>query len=435
METFTIDGFHPLPASRRQAYEFYAPVALADGFPARRTSKGLVAHPIYGTYLIRDYLWAFRKTRDEGFLHAAKRIGKAALDRMEAKGPASVFWYEEDGLAPTRGKHYSGLTQARYLMPLHNLWGATGDPAFRDASMRVFESLRLPVEEGGVMRTHSDGFVVEEFPHDVPALILNGWTTAMMQIFDLAKAEKDNQEVSEFADGNMRALSTLLPLYDIPEIANTRYQLAGFNSFRLRSEKNASLSFLSGQVTIGDKEHRILLKDEVRSPRWESHLRGSPSGSSLLFTLVLSRASEPAPNKLKVSLQSSASDRIALEYADHPYDPFTSGISLSSPSEWRTIATTQIGPGIQNIEIDIAWPSVPIIGYPTNFKKKIAGKNQNVYHWMHVTNLEALAPVGPPEVAEWATKWRTYAERWATMPLYSSGDLNLSQFGALSAKA
>ena len=62
---------------------------------------------------------------------------------------------------------------------------------------------------------------------------------------------------------------------------------------------------------------------------------------------------------------------------------------------------------------------VDLTAYPTNFIKKIEGKNTNVYHVIHILRLRSLAEwTGNPVFTQWADKWQGYVCDWSTMAIY-----------------
>jgi hypothetical protein len=80
---------------------------------------------MYGAYAIDDYLLQHRRTGDEVYLAAARRLCDATLSRLTRNGAAPVCWdYEEEEKYPA---YVSGLTQARWLDVLSRL--ALFDPA------------------------------------------------------------------------------------------------------------------------------------------------------------------------------------------------------------------------------------------------------------------------------------------------------------------
>ena len=95
MKTFHLEGFGDIPATRQQAYAFYRMVPLRDGFPARRLKDrpppNLVPHPIYATYLIRDFLTVERSHNDGLAMEDAIRVADASIARMTEVGESLIF--------------------------------------------------------------------------------------------------------------------------------------------------------------------------------------------------------------------------------------------------------------------------------------------------------------------------------------------------------
>ena len=152
------DAPAPLPEYRAEIYKYYKLGWLPDGYPGRHTDHGLVAHPIYGTYVIADYLRQYRKTQEKRYLDAAVSVADAGLKRMESIGDALVFYYHpEDRLSLIPNKFYSALTQARWLEALSNLYETTHDISYKKAAHRVMLSLLIPTTEGGVLQKVAGG--------------------------------------------------------------------------------------------------------------------------------------------------------------------------------------------------------------------------------------------------------------------------------------
>ncbi|PWJ81673.1 D-glucuronyl C5-epimerase-like protein [Pseudaminobacter salicylatoxidans] len=380
--------------------------------------------------MLRDYLWMYKKNKSQEALLAAERIGRAAIERMENFKGGRVFWYEENELAPTRGKHYSGLTQARYLMPLYELGVATGNDDFKVVAQAVFESLRLPVNSGGVMRQFGGGFVIEEFPHELPVFILNGWTTALIQIDAYARAS-GFAEASEFLEGSISALEQLLPFYDIPRLANSRYQLAGFVDQRIVASKRIEIRIKSGAVLGGDKQYWFAQKGEMKSPNWESYISGTDESRSVEIRTVISRATWPSEWKMELEISTPVATKIYHELGYADYCPLSANMARTRINKWKRVRTLHLSHGVNNVSIPISWNDIPLLGYPTNFKKKVGGINRNVYHWMHVTNLESLSK-RYPNLLPWAEKWRGYTERWSSMDVYRKAGVSFTQHCALN---
>jgi hypothetical protein len=227
----------PLPESRAEIYAYYKLGWLADGYPGKYTDNGLVAHPIYGTYVIYDYLREYKRTADSRYLDAAASVARAGASRMEDVGDALVFYYRpESGLTPLPDKFYSALTQSRWLDAFSKIYELNGDLYFRDMANKVFLSLSIPVDQGGVLKEVQGGVSIEEYPHKVPLYTLNGWLTALNIIIEYAD-RSGNLNARGLIDGNLHALRKMLPLYDLPALSNSRYQLANVAKIKFTGVK------------------------------------------------------------------------------------------------------------------------------------------------------------------------------------------------------
>jgi len=214
----------PLPAERSAVYEYYKLAWLADGYPGRRTQHGVVAHPLYGTYVIGDYLRQWRATGKQEYLHAARKVADAGIARMERIENGLVFYYKPNvGLSSLPNTFYSALTQARWLHRFDELNRATKASQYEAAAGQVLNSLRIPVERGGVLKQLPNGVALQEYPHTVTTYTLNGWMTAMIILNEYEGRWAD--QANELFKKNLDGLLSMLPLYDVPEIANSRYQL------------------------------------------------------------------------------------------------------------------------------------------------------------------------------------------------------------------
>lgn len=427
MNAFYLDGFGYIPEGRRQAYSFYRMVALEDGFPGRRLGPdNVVPHPIYGTYLIRDFLTLENKRRDGIALEDAIRVANAALARMTEEGDALIFYYDENGLLNVGARFYSGLTQARYLTAFHSLSAASGHDSYALAAKKVLHSLQIPAEAGGVLRRYAGGSVIEEFPHESPNFVLNGWTTAILEVLKYAQAAKDD-EAMDFVESNMVALRALLPLYDVPEIFNTRYRLSGFMPHRLKA--NAPFKVIGGTVHVGNDAYPIHAQGHG-AEKWANRVGKTTSHSAIVET-VLGRAAWPTENSVEVEIVAEAPLRLTYERSQSRYDPFK---SFPVKTGWKLTHTWELPAGRSTVSFSVPWSEAALVGYPTNFSKKIEGpdglKHRNVYHYLHISNLDQLAVrLNDRSLIPWIEKWVGYTEEWPKLEIYRHPQIDLEPVG------
>ena len=426
-------GLPALLERRRDVYAYYRLQFLDDGYPGRRTESGLHAHPIYGTYVIADYLAQFTKSRDAQFLSAAKRVADAAINRMEPHEGGLAFWYEPaDGISSLPVRFYSALTQARYLQVLAKLHSATGDDRYRAAGRDIFRSLLVPVEQGGVLRVHNPGVMIEEYAHTYPDYTLNGWTTAILLIEEYGRVMSE-PEAASFFEQNVDALRDVLPLYDVPELANSRYRLTGPAAIRIAFDAPGAVIEASRVVIPRHGDYPIHGAD---AGRWQNRFRSGLDESGVVQAeqvqteLYLSLISSPAPNSVVLKLRTPRNIGVRMSIGQGRYRPKSSYLAARSYAEF---ASFRLGPGAHEIEGEIPWSIAPLIAYPTTFAKTIAGRGYNQYHFIHIANLEKLFDLtGEESFREFAERWSSYPAMWPEIPEYAAADIALERYAPAS---
>jgi D-glucuronyl C5-epimerase C-terminus len=76
------------------------------------------------------------------------------------------------------------------------------------------EAVRPLVEPSALLVRTEDGPVLQEYPTDPPAHVLNGWIFALWGLYDVARATGDEAAGSAFEDG-VASLAARLPRYEL----------------------------------------------------------------------------------------------------------------------------------------------------------------------------------------------------------------------------
>lgn len=423
----------PLPDEKRHLYDYYRIAWLPDGYPGRQDADEIVPHPIYGPYVIHDYLALYRKTGSQVYLDGAKTVAHAGHRRMQRFKGGLVFWYgPEMGLIKTDTPVYSALTQARWLNVLTALCDLSGQARYREAAAAVFESLRIPLDEGGVAKRVAGGIAIEERPSTIPAYILNGWITAILAVERFARWSGQEAARTLF-DENIRALRALLPLYDIPELLNSRYQLAGAAKFRIGFERDWPRIFADAGARVEDACMHIPGEGVFgftrrQGSRWVNHFLKSSGGSVEKLNAVMSYVAHPQPNVLELTVSLARSARCTVDIGTGEYDPLAARLR---PTDWHRLETVKLPAGRHRVNVEIPWDAAWLVPYPTNFKKRINGLYWNSYHFMHIKGLRSLARVvDAPEFTRYADLWEDYVARWPSHRAYQRDDVALSHHNA-----
>ena len=424
-------GLPPLSASRKATWDYYRIEFLADGYPGRRNDGVVQPHPIYGPYVISDYLTQFRQTRDHSFLTAATRVADAAIDRMETLEDGLVFRYKpHTGVSSLPLEFYSGLTQSRYLSTLGRLDAALHAPRFADAGEAILRSLTLPADQGGVARqTPAGGLMIEEYSHAVPDYTLNGWTTATTLIHEYAEATGSDHAYQVFRD-SIHGIADVLPLYDVPELANSRYRLSGQARVRLTLQ-NVGARVLAAWVDMPGYGQFPVEHGGTRkwSNQWVSGLDedGRLTRTTAGMDVVLCRLTWPRPHRIHLEVDVPETSRYALKIADGKYDPLSAVAPLD---DWLVVDRGELAPGRNVLDIPIPWHQAELVAYPTNFGKSIEGTNYNWYHFIHVDTLRKLHGMMPaPMLDYYHHRWQSYPERWPSIPEYQA-DISYDRYKA-----
>ncbi|WP_159701003.1 D-glucuronyl C5-epimerase family protein [Arthrobacter sp. 18067] len=420
-----------LPAlrmERKAIWDYYRIEFLPNGYPGRRTDGVLMAHPIYGPYVITDYLIQYGLTKDPIFLEAAIRVADVSVAMMEPLHDGLVFNYDEERakVSSKKGTWYSGLTQSRYVDVLSKLLAYPDTKRFRGPLKAVLTSLTIPVEDGGVARYTSDGgLIIEEYPATFPNCTLNGWTTATCILLDVAKATNDDSDWDVF-NKSVRGLESIIGLYDVPELANSRYKLEGDATFQL-SPAGSALEVTDCQVVVPSAG---VFPANVEGDQAGEALKAGPlairDGKLGRVKVRLSRFSWPSPNKLLMKVTAERAALVKVAIGETTYNPFG---SVPKVTGQKHLQEFDLLPGENLLEITVPWIAAEMVAHPTNFSKKLTGRQFNVYHYIHIDTLTKIVEQSGSEILRYyLDKWKHAPSLWADHPAYQDERLMLERF-------
>ena len=430
-------GLAELPSSRRAMAEKLKLSFLPDGYPGKMVKGSVAPHPIYGAYILNDYIGLYRRTGDTKYLDSARTVADASLRRMQPFEDGLVFWYDSDSGIDRHHRHryYSGLTQSRYLIAFGRLYRATNESRYLTAAQQVLASLAIPVSRGGVLREYEHGIVLEEVPDKPASLVLNGWTTALQNLVAYDELI-DSPEARRLIDRSIPLLVSLLPLYDMPELANSRYQLRGRVRLRLAFAPQGAVNIRQASVDIPGQE-RYLIPMQPRDPgnKFSSSFLEAGlevHGDQLRVTaqdvtvqVLISMLSHPDPNRINLVIDSPSPATVTVFVQTLDYHP--RGRSKASET-WRELTQLSLQPGTNNLAVALPWEDVWLAAYPTKFSRLVDGR-YNVYHYIHINSLRKLHDyTGHPVLAEFADRWEGYTRRWPEMEIYAGHELSFTPY-------
>lgn len=416
-------GLPPLSERRRDTWDYYRIEFADDGYPGRRTESGWAPHPMYGAYVIGDYIGRWRTQRVPELVAAATRVADAAVARMERRGDALVFSYPPGlGLHTMAGSFYSALTQARYLGVLGKLAEARGDDRFDEAIHGVLQSLIQPVEDGGAARrTPGGALLLEEYPNAMPDYTLNGWTTATLLVHEHLQ-RTDDPLAQQIFDESVAGIIEMLPRYDLGELHNSRYRLTGQARLLLRPA-SAGCQLLDGSVTMpGQGEFPLAFGGKGK---WENRvLRGLDDEKHLVadteLQVLTCRVSWPLPTTVELRMQAAEPTGLEVLLGHGHYRPTANQLLVD---DFHPLLDHELPAGESLVRFEIPWDRIELVAYPTSFTKLIGGRRRNSYHWIHINTLDQLAQItGSPLIGYYARRWRSFTDQWPSTPPYSDDE-------------
>lgn len=164
------------------------------------TINGEQGHmPVRTSRSIMKLLYCYREFEREPYLVKAIEISDAYLDAATRNDGALYFPYtmKKGGAGVTlTPPWYSALTQGTSLSAYLRLHEATGEKQYRETADAVYESFRsLKRSTDGPWTTMVDeeGYLwFEEYPHDPPTHVLNGFLTGLWGAYEYWLLTKDN---------------------------------------------------------------------------------------------------------------------------------------------------------------------------------------------------------------------------------------------------
>lgn len=177
----------------------------------------LIPYPIaigqYGLAIWHTYLRTHSPADRERFLVIAEWFRQNRRDD-ETLG---AFWLTDVAkpayqiTAPWK----SAFAQARAMNILLRAHQLTGDVMYADIARRALIPFLYTTGEGGVAVNLDAGPFYEEYPANVPVLVLNGMIFALCGIYDLLRVHPGDAVARNIFDAGIQTLTRLLPRYDM----------------------------------------------------------------------------------------------------------------------------------------------------------------------------------------------------------------------------
>ena len=194
---------------------------------------GLQYNPIaVAQYALGHYNLSL-ETNDENHLDQFSKQIVWLLENLEKNDSGIYVWkhyfdFEYNQLL--QNGWYAGLAQGQGLSALIRAKGIVKDDRLDQAIDKVWQSLLLLIDQGGVsFRDEENSLWIEEYILEPPTHILNGFIWALWGVYDLWLMNKETTTKSYF-DECISTIKENLPKYDsgywsLYELSNTRMKM------------------------------------------------------------------------------------------------------------------------------------------------------------------------------------------------------------------
>ena len=136
------------------------------------------------------------------------------LDNLKPNRHGTCLWshtFDFEYFRTLKAPWFSGLAQGQGLSVLVRAFAETGAAKYLNAADQVYETLKLPIQEGGVVyRDHTGSPWIEEYLVEPPTHILNGFIWALWGVYDywlLTKKEETPKLFQSYVDTIIKNIS------------------------------------------------------------------------------------------------------------------------------------------------------------------------------------------------------------------------------------
>ena len=207
----------------------------SNGIPMNRPyidvlSSESVYYPItigqVGLSVFHTYLNSQSETDSKRFLKFADWF----VEHGEESNDLGIRWLTHIPLPAyqNEGPWQSAFSQSRALSVLIRAFQLTKKPHYLETAKKALVPFEIPVSKGGVTSYTEWGPFFEEYPADVPVLVLNGHIFSLFGLFDYIRVFPDDSRCNALVNEGLDSLLSALPFFDMGYWSRYNYCQATF---------------------------------------------------------------------------------------------------------------------------------------------------------------------------------------------------------------
>ena len=207
----------------------------SNGIPLNRSyidvdNKNLIYYPItigqVGLSVFHTYLNS--KTNED--LNRFLKFADWYIENGIEDKKLGIRWLTDVPLPGYKnpGPWQSAFSQSRAISILLRAHQQTQNFKYLETAKKALISFSFPVSEGGVVSNTKWGPFFEEYPAEVPVLVLNGHIFSLFGLFDFYRAFQEDKECGELVKNGFKTLISSLSDFDMGYWSRYNYCEASF---------------------------------------------------------------------------------------------------------------------------------------------------------------------------------------------------------------
>jgi hypothetical protein len=193
-----------------------------NGIPLNRpyidvSSDGLVYYPITIGQVGLSIFHSFLKTQSDNDLKRFLHFADWFVENGDETNNLGIRWLTDIPLPAYQnpGPWQSAFSQSRAISILLRAFQHTQETGYLETAQKALVSFTIPVSKGGVMSQTEWGPFFEEYPADVPVLVLNGHIFSLFGLFDYTRVFPKDSRCKSLVNDGINSLLLSLSSFDM----------------------------------------------------------------------------------------------------------------------------------------------------------------------------------------------------------------------------
>ena len=192
--------------------------------------SNLIYYPITIGQVGLSVFHSYLKTKSNEDLKRFLKFADWFVDNGDEGKNLGIRWMTDVPLPGYKnpGPWQSAFSQSRAISILLRAYQQTQQSRYLETAKKALNSFSIPVSKGGVVSNTEWGPFFEEYPAEVPVLVLNGHIFSLFGLFDYNRVFQEDKECKALVENGIKTLISSLPDFDMGYWSRYNYCEASF---------------------------------------------------------------------------------------------------------------------------------------------------------------------------------------------------------------